>query len=59
MITMPGETADSPGNRSHYNPIEQKAKILFPVLNGKTVNGLEISGVARLVTLGDLSILDH
>jgi hypothetical protein len=31
MITMPGETARSPGNRPHYNPIERKAKIIVPM----------------------------
>lgn len=59
MITLPGETADWPGNRSHYNPIEQKAKILFAILNGKTVNRLKISGVAESATLSEPSALDH
>jgi len=30
MITVPGETARSPGSCPHYNLIELKAKIIVP-----------------------------
>jgi hypothetical protein len=30
MITVPGETASSPGSCPHYNLIELKAKIIVP-----------------------------
>src|SRR3954451_20273940 len=41
MITVPGETASSPGSCPHYNLIELKAKIIVPKDPMKPPSGSE------------------